>query len=179
MNDDYQYKSRSVPKVDQEPLGFGRVLPFGFNSFVPSNGESGSSVGGSGKPTGAVVAANANNGSGGGGGGGGGSLPDGTEGAFLRYNGSDWVAIGPSLTKGILTNNAASHEWISGVTQGDMIYYNGDGWIRLSLPQSGTHFLCAVNGNLQYIDLTPPPSGIHVLSAADGSISYIEAESCD
>jgi hypothetical protein len=150
MSDDYQYRSRSVPKVDQEPLGFGRVLPFGFNSFVPSNGESGSPEGASGRPTGAP-------GGGGGGDGGttpgsGGSLPAGTEGAFLRYNGSAWVAIAPSLTKGILTNNAASHQWISGVVQGDMIYYDGDKWVRIEAPQSGTHVLGVIDGEIQYIE---------------------------
>jgi hypothetical protein len=148
MSDDYQYRSRRVPQDDQGPFGYGRVLPFGFNSFVPSNGESGAPDGGSGAPTGAP-------GDTGGGGitpGSGGSLPAGTEGAFLRYNGSAWVAIAPSLTKGILTNNAASHQWISGVVQGDMIYYDGNGWVRIEAPQSGTHVLGVIDGEIQYIE---------------------------
>lgn len=87
----------------------------------------------------------------GGGGGGGAGLPSGGAGYLLRHNGSSWVAIAPSLSKGILINNAAGYSWVSGAKSGDMLYYNGSDWIRLVTPESGTYVLGSVNGNLQYI----------------------------
>lgn len=146
MKDDYQYQQLPLNPKNEGPFGFGRILPTGFNSGASVTGEGGSPP--QGAPTGAP---NPDGQTPQGGGGAGGGLPAGYGGALLRHDGSAWVAIGPSLSKGILINNSESYYWLSGVEQGDMIYYNGENWIRLQAPQQGTHVLGVIDGQITYI----------------------------
>jgi hypothetical protein len=175
MSDDYQYRSRSVPQDDQGPFGYGRVLPFGFNSFVPSNGESGAPDGGSGAPTGAP-------GDTGGGGttpGSGGSLPAGTEGALLRHNGSSWVSIVPPSGEkdSIFANSTGDYNYIQGNQAGGIVYFDGLKWDYLDGSTTGNRALILRGGEPEWID--SPASGTHVLGSIGGEIQWIETESCD
>ena len=194
MADDYAYQQTRLRPKPEGPFGFGSKAAIGFGSRTSQGSGDGGPGGGMGmmffgsSTTGGGFNFNGGysdgggspggtNGGSAGGGGGGGSLPNGTAGSLLRHNGTTWVTIGPSLTKGILTNNAESHEWISGVVEGDMIYYDGNKWTILRPPRDVQAPLVVIDNQIEW--LRANALGTYVLGIENGIIRWLETESCD
>jgi hypothetical protein len=116
------------------------------------------------------------------GGEGGGTLPLGSPGSLLRYNGDAWVTITPppGLKQSVVVNTATSaggSNYIQGNQPGGIIYFNGLLWDYLDGTTIGERVLIMRNGQPEWLDA--PALGTKVLGSVAGVVQWLDTESCD
>lgn len=155
MTDNYSYSQTQLKKKAEGPFGLSGDSKFGLGSLSTSNPDQ-PGRGSQTPPQDQGGEAEQEGGTGGGGDGGG--LPDGSSGSLLRHNGSAWVAIGPpggDSIEGLLVNSQDSYYYVSGndlVGLRSVCVFNGDNWVPLNAPETGTHVLGIVDNEIQWIE---------------------------
>jgi hypothetical protein len=198
MADDYAYQQTRLRPKPEGPFGFGGKAALGFGSRTTQGGGdgggsgiaffgSGSSGGGfyfgGGYELGGGSPGGTDGGSAGGSGGGGegGTLPAGSPGSLLRYNGTAWVTITPPSGKESVVVNTAStaggSNYIQGNQAGGIIYFDGFNWDYLDGTTVGERVLIMRNGQPEW--LGAPALGTRVLGSVAGEVQWLETESCD
>jgi len=199
MADDYAYQQTQLRPKPEGPFGFGSKAAVGFGSRTSQgSGDAGpgggmgmaffgsTTTGGGfnfngGYSDGGGSPGGTNGGSAGGGGGEEGTLPEGSPGSLLRYNGDNWVTITPPPGKESVVVNTASTagagNYIQGNQAGGIIYFDGLNWDYLDGTTVGERVLIMRNGQPEW--LGAPALGTRVLGSIAGEVQWLETESCD